>query len=319
MIVTLLRFSFIGKNPFLLEIIREFYYVPLLIGAMAYGLMGAVLTYLFILVLYLPVFHAGWGFVFGYALDRSFHILLQGLIALFAGWLVDREKKRREEMDRQKYLATIGQAATTIVHDLKNPVITIKAFVRRIKEGKGTVEGCVKEIDEAADVMQQIVTGVLDFAKPLRLEFEEEDLRDVVAHAAELCRAKAEESGVSLSVEQPVSPLNLRIDSLNIERAIVNIVSNAIDASSKGQNVTLRILPGKRFALIKIRDEGSGIDKENMKKLFIPYFTTKTTGTGLGLAIAQKIIDQHCGRISLSSKKGAGTEVKIELPYKCAK
>jgi signal transduction histidine kinase len=316
--VTLLRFSAIGKNPFLLEIIREFYYVPLLLGAMSYGLKGAALTYLFILALYLPMFHEGWASVFGYGLDRSFHILLQGVIALFAGWLVDRDRKRRVEMERQQYLANIGQVATTIVHDLKNPIITVKGFARRISQGKGDARRSAKEIDGAADVMQQIVTNVLDFAKPLNLKRKEEDVRDVVNRAADLCRAKAEPKEVVLSVEHPAAPLNLTIDSLRMERAIVNVVSNAIEASSKGQVVTLRTDPGKNSVLIKITDQGSGIDEENLKNIFAPYFTTKASGTGLGLSIAQKIINGHCGKISLDSRRGSGTEVKIELPYRCS-
>ncbi len=101
-----------------------------------------------------------------------------------------------------------------------------------------------------------------------------------------------------------------------MQRAIINIVSNAIEASSKGQVVTLRTVPGKNSVLITINDQGSGIDKETIKNIFTPYFTTKTSGTGLGLPIAQKIIDGHCGRISLLSKPGTGTEVKIELPYR---
>ncbi len=315
LIVTVLRFSIFGRNPFLLEIIREMYYLPLLLSAVMFGLKGTVFTYLLILFLFLPNFHVGWASVFGYELDRSFHIVLQGFIAILFGWFADREKGRRVEMERQQSLANIGQAATTIVHDLKNPLLVVKGFAQLIKEGRGTVRDSADEIIEAADTMQRIVASVLDFSKPLKLNLKNEDVGNIIARAAESCRAEAGAREVVISVEQETTPVMISADGFLLERAIVNVVANAVEASGKGQRVTIRTSAGRRSVAVTVTDQGSGISKEDSRKVFTPYFTTKGSGTGLGLAIVRKIIDGHRGGISLDSKPGLGTEVRIELPY----
>jgi two-component system sensor kinase FixL len=106
-------------------------------------------------------------------------------------------------LQKEQYLSGIGQAASAIVHDLKNPVVTILGFAKRLQEGKGKQDLNVQAIIESAHGMERIVNDVLDFARPIRLELQEEDLRHVVSRACDVCRAKAEETGVSVSCVLP--------------------------------------------------------------------------------------------------------------------
>jgi len=221
-------------------------------------------------------------------------------------------------VEKNRYLAGIGRVATTIVHDLKNPLITILGFSRRILEGKGDANTAAQTITEAAQTMQKIVHDVLDFSKPIQLELKENDIRSVIKQASDFCKIKAEERGVVLTSDVPDNPLNIMIDSFQIQRALVNIISNAIEFSGKGQNVIITTKIKKRNLVIKIKDYGSGIDKETLENIFTSFYTKKSGGTGLGMSIAKKIIEGHKGKISVDSYPGRGTEATIELSYKRA-
>ncbi len=313
--VTYLHYSTVVAVHTLHNIYRELYYIPVLLGALAYGLAGALLSYLLVFALYLPYVIATWP---GSVLDetnRLLPLLLQGLFAFIAGYLVDREKKQRAQLEQDRYLADIGRIATVIVHDLKNPLTAIAGFAKRIKDGKGNTDKAAEVIIDSAERMEKIVASVLEFARPLQLEPKRLDIREVVRRAGDSCRMKAEQKDVLLSIDLPQEPVDTSIDSFHLERAMVNLVTNAIEASDRNQSVSIVLAADKKVITIKIRDRGPGMDRETLESVFIPFYTKKRGGTGLGMPIAKKIIEAHRGNIRIDSKAGQGTEVTIELSY----
>jgi signal transduction histidine kinase len=190
--------------------------------------------------------------------------------------------------------------------------IAILGFGRRIQEGRGSIDAAVQVIMDSARSMEKIVNDVLDFARPLRLELKAEDARAIIGRVYDLCRTKAEERGVSLSLDLPVEPVPVVVDGEQMQRALVNLVNNAIEASGTGRDVALTAASGKKSAVIRVRDHGSGMDKEALEKIFTPFFTTKRGGTGLGMPVAKKIIEAHKGTIRIESNQGAGTEAIIK-------
>ncbi len=314
LLITYLHYWTTPKNHILHNIQTELHYIPLLIGAVVFGLRGAVLTFIFITLLYLPYFVTSWSDPFLSVINRLLHIVLSGLISSLAGFLVDRERKQRRQSEKDRYLADIGRVATTIVHDLKNPLITIMGFARRIKEGKGNTGEAAQAIIESAGNMQRMVFDVLDFSKPIRLTRGEEDIGEIINRACDSCRTRAEGEKLALSVDLPDKPLKLPIDGFHMERAIVNLINNAIDASREGGEVKISAVHDKNALIIRIKDNGTGMDRETLEKIFIPFYTTKRVGTGLGMSIVKKIIEGHQGTIRINSQPGAGTEAVIELP-----
>lgn len=296
-------------------VLEELYYIPIFFGALRFGLKGALLTYLVASLLYMPFFFGSWSLTYMDLIDRTLHLLFSALFAFLAGLFVERVKRQQKELERNRYLANLGHVAATIVHDLKNPLITIVGFARRIREGKGNIDTAAGAITESAQNMQKIVHNVLDFSKPVQLELKEEDLRNVIRQASESCMAKAEEKGVNLSVDIPDLPISVVTDSFNIQRALINLINNAIEASDKGQHVRIALVARKRIVAVTIKDYGSGMDSETVENIFFPFYSKKSSGTGLGMAIAKKIIDGHQGRIIIKTQTGKGTEVEIELPY----
>ncbi len=313
--ITYLHYSTLPKIYSFHDIYKEFYYIPIFLGALTFGLRGALMIFTFVFIFEVPFIVEGWTGSFVSETARLLHLILQGLFAFLAGYLADREKRVREQAEKDRYLARTGQIATAIVHDLKNPIITILGFSKRIKEGKGNIDEAIDVVIDSALIMEKIVKDVLDFSKPLQLTLKKEDIREVIAKAFQFCETKATGKGVKLVSMLPPSPVYAELDSFHMERALINLVSNAIEASDRGKNVTARIVMGRRSISLWLVDQGSGMDRESLENIFAPFYTKKKEGTGLGMPIVKKVVEAHKGEISVDSKPGEGTKVIIELPY----
>ncbi len=313
-LVTALHFLVLARHSPLV-VLEELYYVPLLLGALRFGLKGALVVYVLVSVLHIPFFFGEWtASPIGVA-DRVLHFVFSGIFAFTAGFLVDRERRKREQAERERYLAGVGMAATTIVHDLRNQLHLILGYGLRIQKGKGDIDASVQVIVDSARSMERIVHDVLDFARPVRLELKEEDARAIVSRVRDLCAKKAEEKDVLLSLDLPAEPTLVMVDGEQIQRALVSLVNNAIEASDAGHNVVVTVARRKTHLVITVRDHGSGMDKETLERLFTPFFTTKKGGNGLGMSIAKKIIEAHDATIRIESEQGKGTEATLVVSY----
>jgi two-component system sensor kinase FixL len=296
-------------------VLEELYYLPLLLGVLCFGLKGAITTWLFLTAAYLPFFFGPWTTNYPELLGRLMHIVFTGVFAFTACFLVERDRRNIKRAEQDRYLAGIGQVATVIVHDLKNPLISILGFVRRILEGKGDVIQSALIIEDSAQSMQRIVNSVLDFAQPLQLDLKDADIRGTIRRANEACMIKADAKRVALSLCLPSTPIIKAIDGSQVERALINLIDNAVDASQQGAQVSITASTGKKGILITIKDQGAGMSKETLASLFIPFYTTKNDGSGLGMPISKKVIEAHDGTLTMSSREGMGTEAAIRLPY----
>jgi len=315
LLISALHYATTGEARALHNIYLELYYIPIFLGALLFGLKGGLATFFSAFLLYLPYIFINWTGSVVPEINRFLHLLLQALFALGAGFLIDRDRRRRDQMEKDRYLAGVGQVATAIVHDLRNPLVTLLGFARRIQEGKGNQDSNIQAVIDSAHGMERIVNDVLDFARPIQLELRQEDLRQVVDRACDICKTKAEEGRVNVSRDLPPAPVTAVIDRFQMERAIANLLSNAIEASGRDQTVTISAKSSDNYVSLLIKDHGSGMDSETLQNIFIPFYTKKSKGTGLGMSIAKKIIDSHRGTINIHSNPGEGTEVKIEFPH----
>jgi signal transduction histidine kinase len=230
---------------------------------------------------------------------------------------------QREAAQRER-LSSLGRLSTVVAHEIRNPLMIIKAALRGLKREPvppEQVRSAVADIDEEVARLNRIVSEVLDFARPITF-----DLGPVDVNA--LCEAAARAVGAS---EGPALQVAMRLDRTlppivtdgeRVRLALVNILTNARDAvlarpvsppqADAVQLVTSRTAAGR--IVIEARDQGIGIKPDDLARVFDPYFTTRRTGTGLGLAISRNIIEGLGGTISVSSRPGAGTDVRIELP-----
>jgi signal transduction histidine kinase len=314
LLIAYLHYSTAYSSPPLHSICAELHYIPLLLAGLMFGFRGAVLTSLLVSVLYAAYILIDWPGASLWVLDNSLHIVFPAAFALLVGLLVDRERRHSRQLEKNLYLSGLGQATAILVHDLKNPLFIIKAVMRRLRHGKTGLPEAEGAIDEAVDRMERVMDGALDFAKPLELNRKEEDATALIGRLVQACTPKAEDEGITLTVDAPEQPLTLSADTVYLERALINLVNNAIEASQRGQEVVIRLLLRKEGATIEIRDHGKGMDKEALENVFVPFYSKKDRGTGLGMAVAKKIIEAHQGRITVGSRLGFGTEIGIDLP-----
>ncbi len=295
-------------------VFEELYYIPLLLGALRFGPKGAIFTYLLVSLAYAPFFFGCWSATPPQLVDRVIHLLFSGLFVIVAYRFAERERERHRQAEQERYFTGIGQAATVIVHDLKNPLISIQGYARRIQEGKGNSVAAAEVIAASAQTMQRIVTDVLEFSKPLQLNQRSGDLCHAIRGAIEVCTAKAIKKKVTIAVSLPSEPLTCVFDRFLLERALVNLIDNAVDASHAGGEVLVVSSASGTSIVISITDHGSGMDEVTLGRLFTLSFTTKDEGTGFGIPISKKIIETHRGMLQITSALNRGTEVKITLP-----
>lgn len=292
----------------------ELHYVPVLMAALAFGLRGAALVSAAIVLVYALYLVATWRESWFFLVEHSIHVFFPALFGLLVGFLADLEKKRRAELEKSRYLAGLGQAEAALVHDLKSPVVTIRGFAGRIEQGKGDARVAAKTIDEAARRIEHVIASVLSFAKPIELNRQEEDMSRFIKELCDREKSHGEARKIEVVPVVPETELRFRFDRLFMERALLNVVTNAIEASRPGEKVVVSASTIRRGVIIRVTDTGRGMDRETLENLFIPFYTKKTKGTGLGTAIAKKIVEEHGGRIEVASTQGAGTQVSVILP-----
>ena len=294
------------------ELYRELYYFPLFVAGMRYGIRGAIITLAAIYSVYILHILLTWQGSWQQEIPRILELLFYLLFAVGAGYLSDREKRIRGKLERNRLVISLGRITSGIVHDLKNPLISIIGLLERLARGKGDCSRYVPVMLQDAYRMERIVYDVLDFARPVNLKKERCNLADVVKNAEKMCGEKAEKAKVSLNTE--LDEIYTEADPFLLERALVNVISNAVEASKAGDTVHVMLKKRGTSALVTVKDDGPGMDKETLENCFQPYFSKKAAGTGLGLPIVKKIIEAHGGAVEIELPPSGGTVFNISLP-----
>ncbi|HCZ33854.1 MAG TPA: hypothetical protein DHV93_10615 [Holophagaceae bacterium] len=221
-----------------------------------------------------------------------------------------------EENLRSHVLATVGQVASSIVHDFKNGLFVLRghADLLELSTEDSKVRHHSRKILECVDRLTHLSQDVLDFAKVREPKRETVDLRAFMDAILEPMVAQAAEMGVSLRAEGPSSLIKL--DPGRFTRVMENLLANALDATS-GMNgeVIVTWIQVTGGVQIRVKDRGRGIPRRVIKRIFEPFFSYgKKKGTGLGMATVKKIVEEHGGTLEFLSEEGEGTEVIILLP-----
>lgn len=222
-----------------------------------------------------------------------------------------------EKIQSEK-MASLGQFASTIVHDIKNPLTVIKSSVDVLSDDDFTAEE-KQEFQEILgtelDMLTDMLNDILDFSKgELHLERSEVDIDQMLTELSKFYNNTLHQKNINLEL-QLNSKTILYIDRHRVWRALANILSNAIDAIEGQGKITIRSEKKILDVMIVIADNGPGISAEIKKNLFEPFVTYgKRGGTGLGLSIVKKVIESHGGNINFKTKKGEGTRFFITFP-----
>lgn len=220
----------------------------------------------------------------------------------------------RERVVHSERMAALGELAARVAHEIRNPLISIGGFARRLeKKLSGDIQEYAKIIVNEVSRLENILKEILGFVKSSRVNKSSVNINDLIANIVDFITPEMDEKQNIISRELSELPIISVIDPDRIKEAILNIVSNAAQATDHG-TITIRTRVEDNEAVIELTDTGCGIKDEDIRNIFNPFFTTKTQGTGLGLAVTHKIVQEHNGKIKVESVWGGGTAFKIYLP-----
>ncbi|MCO4745054.1 MAG: hypothetical protein KC912_09715 [Proteobacteria bacterium] len=230
-----------------------------------------------------------------------------------------------QQLEEAHRLAALGAMAAGMAHEIRNPLAGIKGAAEYLQteDLDGESQEMLQVVVDEVDRLNIVVSQFLDYARPLELHLEQDHVNALVAHIHALLRAQGIPDGITVVEELAGDIPALPIDRARLSQVLLNLVRNALQAMPTGGVLELRT--GRRLdragipcVEIAVNDTGDGIDSDDLPKLFIPFFTTKSDGTGLGLPICQRIVQAHGGELDVLSVKGRGSSfvTRIPLPVK---
>ena len=228
-------------------------------------------------------------------------------------------QRLKQEIIRSQRLASLGSLAAGVAHEIRNPLSSIKGFATYFREryesnpdDRETAETMISEVDR----LNRVITQLLEFARPVTMNRVPTSIQTVIRHALKTVEGQARERGIVIETDLPPEIGDIPLDADRMSQVLLEPLpqchcSDGIRGESSAFPSTRR---DDRTIRIDIADTGAGIRKEDLPRVFDPYFTTKPSGTGLGLPIVQKIVEAHGGEILLESEPGKGTTATLFLP-----
>jgi two-component system sensor histidine kinase HydH len=226
-------------------------------------------------------------------------------------------RQMENEVTRSRHLNSIGSLAAGVAHEIRNPLSSIKGFAVYFKE---RLSGN-KEDEQMADVMIQeterlnrVISQLIEFARPLELKKEKVQFVELVQHTVKLIAADAQKNKISVEIDAVADLPEVEVDPDKIKQVLLNIFLNSLAALKDGGKLIIALELKADNLTVIISDNGAGIKKLDLLRIYDPYFTSKPAGTGLGLAVVQKIMEAHGGKINVESTAGQGTKVFLFFP-----
>jgi signal transduction histidine kinase len=230
-------------------------------------------------------------------------------------------KAAQDELIKKERLAAIGQMASVVGHEIRNPLAVINNSIYFIKTKLSTgqepdpkIAKHIKIIESEIQQANGIINEILTYSRQREMQVERVSLNTWLE---ELLSVYPFPPHIVLEKKFDVVNPTVEIDPTEVQQAIRNLIGNGIEVmpAPKGGKITIRTsIPEPGFARIDIGDQGGGIPPDVLDKIFAPFFTTKARGTGLGLAVVRKVVDRHKGRVDVESKVGVGTTFMLSLP-----
>jgi two-component system NtrC family sensor kinase len=224
-----------------------------------------------------------------------------------------------EELARAGRLAALGQATANMAHQIGTPLNLISTYVQLLIQatppGAGSMDR-LKAIQDQVARVTAVVRGALDSSRPPATPHEWADLGTLVRRVCQMAGPMLEDAGVQIEVMTPDESLELLTDPVQLELALLNLITNSVDAMASGGKLTARLERVNDRLRLEIEDTGSGIPPELLPHIFDPWVTTKAQGkgSGLGLSIARQVVASHGGTIRVDNRPGDGAVFTIDLP-----
>jgi signal transduction histidine kinase len=232
--------------------------------------------------------------------------------------VTERAQQHQREMLRAEQLASVGQLAAGVAHEVRNPLTSIKMLIElalRSRDSKSLTEEDLNVMHAEVTRLERTVQGFLDLTRLPTPKRSQHDLRESVDQAIGLLKARARQQGVEIVNHSPPQPAPASVDTEQLRTVLVNLGLNALDAMPKGGRLEFSLADHPEGLRLRITDTGPGIAPEIAQRLFTPFASTKATGTGLGLSISRRIVEEHGGSLTAANQKEGGACFTIRLPH----
>jgi len=229
-------------------------------------------------------------------------------------------KAMQHRMLQSEKLASLGQMAAGVAHEIRNPLGSIKMSLGLLRSQAGGGEALqeIDQIREAVASMEVIVNELLDYTREIALRVDDYDVGLIARSAVEALEGERRSRGASIVVEEAAAAkggLVAAVDGVRLKQVVTNILRNALEACRPGEGrIALRLAEEDGLVRIEVCDNGPGMAPEEVDKVFVPFYTTKAQGVGLGMPIVKRLVELHQGEISIRSRPGEGTTVSVVLP-----
>ena len=247
-------------------------------------------------------------------LGRNFNRMVEHL----RGSREEIERLHRTQMSRAEHLATLGELATGLAHEIRNPLAGIAGVIEivgRDLPATSPARAVVKDVRQEIAQINRIISDLLETARPRPPQIRSSDLNITVEHAVMLARQQVLSKPIIIELHKAGNLPEVEHDSDQIHQVLLNLLLNAVQAIDGAGTIAVEILQQHGQAAITVTDSGRGIAPEHLPNIFRPFYTTKGNGTGLGLSLARRIVEQHHGRIEVTSTMGKGSKFVVWLPF----
>jgi signal transduction histidine kinase len=242
----------------------------------------------------------------------------QGLGALLTLHDLESAEAIESEIELSRRMAAIGRLTSGVGHEVKNPINAIVVHVELLKSkltgASAPATRHLEVIEAEIHRLDRVVQLLVDFSRPVELQLHEQDMRGVIGDVLALSAAELATHNVKLESHLPEKPMVVNIDADLLKQAALNVIQNGAQAMPEGGTLRVILEEQRKYAVLRIADEGPGIPYEIREKIFDLYFTTKTGGSGIGLAMTYRILQLHYGSIEVQSNPGRGTEFLLRIP-----
>jgi signal transduction histidine kinase len=229
------------------------------------------------------------------------------------------ERLHRTQISRAEYLATLGELAAGLAHEIRNPLAGIAGVIEIIGRdlpSTSPARAVVKDVRLEVVQINRILTDLLETARPHPPQICLSNLNTTVEHAVMLARQQVLSKPIKIELQQAPDLPEVEHDSDQIHQVLLNLLLNGVQAMEGAGTVRVEIGTRDDCATVVVGDTGRGIQPQHLPNIFRPFYTTKGSGTGLGLSLARRIVEEHHGRIEVSSVVGKGSRFEVVLPFR---